>query len=266
MKVRLTNMTAFMKAKFDIQCEAAFTNTLKFELGNENVTMESIGETIKNAFDKVIAAIKSFLEKVGKFFKSIWNWIKRHWNAFVSKFTDNKEVEVVDTTKIQKSNELLVKAAEAEAKGDEEEAAKLTAEAAEVTKDAVENKTKKKLTPKDVEKIIQESDKTLDSAGRVVKILEDSSRSTVSKTYKGQTYGKQPASQQMNPRDEKGKRIPKNGRKQLQIINKNEQILAMQAKALGLNKAKAADPSIEEDPAVKQLAAAMSAEHDALVA
>ena len=255
-------MSNFMKAKFDAQCEIAFENTLRYELANQDVVFESIGETIKNAFDKVIEAVKSFLKKVGNFFKSIWNWIKRHWNAFVSKFTDDKEVEVVDVAKIQKSNELLAKAAEAEAKGDEEEATKLTNEAAEITKDAQENKTVKKITPKDVEKIIQECHKTVDTAGKTVKILEDSAKSTVAPTYKGQTYGKPQASQKMNPRDKDGKRIPKNGRKILQVTNQNERILAIQAKALALNKAKSADPALEEDPAIKQLAMAMSADHE----
>ena len=260
-------MSTFYKmisgVKIEAAYDAAFESVLANEFGPEAVT-EGFGEKVKNALDKVIDAIKKFVEKVVKFLKSIGNWISRHWNAFVAKFKGNEEVEVADPDKLKKADELNQKAAEAIAKDDKEGYKSLIEQRDEMVKSAYENKVVLK-APEEFKKRLESNIISADQMGKTVEIIKKEVRQVPNKETKVQPWKKQEP--QHGARDKETGNWKWDACKNVgKYISYAERMKAAEINRLIMPKAKAADPAIEEDPAVKQLAVALSADHDMMVA
>ena len=88
--------------------ESALLKTYAYESCEYDITMEDFKQKLKNAGKKVADTIRAWLRKIKEFFKSVWAWITRHWNAFVAKFKGKKEIP--DPAKMEAADKALIHA------------------------------------------------------------------------------------------------------------------------------------------------------------
>ena len=206
MSVFMTKALGLDMDPYQTSCEACLQLIMESELGNEKpeVITEGIGDSIKNAWNKIVKAVKSFIERVKKWLTNIWNWIKRNWNAFVSKFKSGEKVEIDDPDKVKKADELLAKAADECAKGNFDSAEELANQSEEMYKAAKEN-PKFISAPEELQKRVQSNLVSADMLGKAVKQLDkgvldsgetwETGRNTVSPTSNVQQWNGKERSQ-----------------------------------------------------------------------
>lgn len=113
MKVGIFNMSKFVKVAIDHSegmaiCESALFDVYCVESPEETITLEDFKQKVKDTASKVWAKILSWFKKVKEFFKSIWNWITKHWNAFVDRFRGKKTMP--DPKAMEDANTAYLKA------------------------------------------------------------------------------------------------------------------------------------------------------------
>ena len=133
-----------------------------------------------------------------------------------------------------------------------------------MVKSAYENKVVLK-APEEFKKRLESNIISADQMGKTVEIIKKEVRQVPNKETKVQPWKKQEP--QHGARDKETGNWKWDACKNVgKYISYAERMKAAEINRLIMPKAKAADPAIEEDPAVKQLAVALSADHDMMVA
>ena len=133
---------------FDSVCEASCCKAYNQESG-EDIAIESFGQKVKESFDKVCETIKKWIEKVKNALSSVKKWVVKHAKELLAKFKGKKEVESLKE--------------------------KVTAAFAKA-KEVVNSKFKKTVTPNDVIKHVDATEKAADRIVKAIEITRTSSR------------------------------------------------------------------------------------------
>ena len=169
---------------FDSVCEASCCKAYNQESG-EDIAIESFGQKVKESFDKVCETIKKWIEKVKNALSSVKKWVVKHAKELLAKFKGKKEVEGVSSSEglIEAANKIeeAAKAVEIVANKGEEATPepslkeKVTAAFAKA-KEVVTSKFKKTVTPNDVIKHVDATEKAADRIVKAIEITRTSSR------------------------------------------------------------------------------------------